>query len=346
MNNKDIDICNNDEIDFLNLFSKIWNYKIMVIVITLVFSVLAILYAFFSTPWYKATALVEIGYYNQNIDRKIMLAKTVDVAEKLKVKYIDLLAEKDDADAIAKNLSIVKNNPNFLDITTYGKTNEFAIELINTIVSDISHEHKKVLDGYLDTQKVALANKDREISFLKNNMIADIESQLNTINNITLPSLESKIKILNKNVEESENLLKVLDKNKITDKNLIVLSAIERQSLSNRLISDKARIVDFNVEINKLNNEIVPKLKRDLANFQTVQLNKLLDEKSLIELSLAPYNYANTNIVGDIVTSQHPEKPKKRLIVEVVTVIGFIFSIFIVLIYDSIINRTQKYKTN
>ncbi|OUT10682.1 hypothetical protein B9N62_09610 [Campylobacter concisus] len=91
-------------------------------------------------------------------------------------------------------------------------------------------------------------------------------------------------------------------------------------------------------------NDKLPSLQRELVNLQTEELNKLLDQRSLIELALEPYNYQNTQIVSDIVISNKPVKPKKVIIIAIAFLSGLILSVFGVLVYDSIKNRINKDK--
>jgi hypothetical protein len=85
-------------------------------------------------------------------------------------------------------------------------------------------------------------------------------------------------------------------------------------------------------------------LQRELVNLQTEELNKLLDQRSLVELALKPYNHQNTQIVSDIVISNKPVKPKKASIVVITFLSSLILSAFGVLLYDTIRGRIDKEK--
>ncbi|MEA1916098.1 MAG: GNVR domain-containing protein, partial [Campylobacterota bacterium] len=81
---------------------------------------------------------------------------------------------------------------------------------------------------------------------------------------------------------------------------------------------------------------IFPQLKRDLLKLTTVDLIELEERKSLIKLSLQPHNFKNTKVIGKIMISDYPIKPKKRLIVVVAFVTGLILSIFLVFFMEFI----------
>ena len=50
---------------------------------------------------------------------------------------------------------------------------------------------------------------------------------------------------------------------------------------------------------------------------------------------MLPHNYKNTEIVGRVITSDFPTKPKKKLIVMIAFIAGFILSIFLVFIMNA-----------
>ena len=68
----------NDEIDLFQLFENIWKEKILIIVITLVFALSGLLFAFTSTPIYQAsTDLVELSPETQNELKKLSLYSSI-----------------------------------------------------------------------------------------------------------------------------------------------------------------------------------------------------------------------------------------------------------------------------
>ena len=91
-------------------------------------------------------------------------------------------------------------------------------------------------------------------------------------------------------------------------------------------------------------NDKLPILQKELVYLQTEEISGLLDQRSIVELSLNPYNYQNTQIVSDIVVSKNPVKPKKAIIIAIAFLSSLMLSIFGVLVYDSIKNRINKEK--
>ncbi|MFC2746972.1 MAG: GNVR domain-containing protein, partial [Campylobacter concisus] len=123
---------------------------------------------------------------------------------------------------------------------------------------------------------------------------------------------------------------------------LLTKSKPDAQNRLDRLVS--VELENMQAEKDTLVNDKLPSLQRELVNLQTEELNKLLDQRSLVELALKPYNYQNTHIVSDIVISNNPVKPKKTIIVAIAFLSSLMLSVFGVLVYDSIKNRINKDK--
>ena len=122
----------------------------------------------------------------------------------------------------------------------------------------------------------------------------------------------------------------VLDENlkKIDTLNpsLAALKLMEKRDITNSI--NTITIQNFELESKK--DELL-----------TTSLYNLEENKKIIELSLLPHNYKNTQIVGEIMTNDFPAKPKKYLIVAVAVVTGFILSIFLVFVIQ-FIQGTKK----
>ncbi|MSN96322.1 hypothetical protein F1B92_03795 [Campylobacter sp. FMV-PI01] len=120
-----------------------------VFITTFCFLVLAILYTTFATKWYKAEALIKIGYY-KNHQNEIMLTKTPEVVKELSYIYAKSTLNKD---YYIQNISEIKNQPKYFKITSYGKDNALAKEAIEIAIKDLIKSHKNILDQYLNLQK-------------------------------------------------------------------------------------------------------------------------------------------------------------------------------------------------
>lgn len=397
---KENEIYRDDEIDLTELFATLWNGKIKIIVITVVFLVVGILYTLIATSWYKASALVEVGYYNTNengVIKNVMLEEPKNIIEKLKTRYIDLLKDVEDKDVDVKSVNEIKNNNKFFSIEVLGKSNEKAVKMIDEMIQSVSDEHKKIIDGYISSQKVKLANIDRQIKFLQNNKIVEVQSQIDNVKQIIIPKLDKQIKyaqettiplakqdlkniddIILKNIEEkikleNDNLKKyttelntIKSNNPKKNTNLeftinlnqLITSAksnlIELEKNKNSIITitrpqiqaridelEMTYLSNLQIEKEKALNDTLPALQRNLTNLQTNELEKLLDQKAVIELTLKPFNYKNTSIVSQIITSKHPEKPKKLIILVAALLAGAMVGVFWVLFADFMKKRKE-----
>lgn len=400
-----VDISKNGEVDLFELSKKIWNYKKQICMITGIFTLLAVIYAFISTTLYKATALVETGYYKNDNGEEILIANTADNVQKLTIKYIDLLKGVEGLDYKVENISEVKNNKKFFDIEVVAKSNDTAVKQINKMVEDLASEHQNAINAYIEFKKVQLANIERQINFLKNNVIVEKQQQIEYIKSTQIPRMDRQITYMKdatipaarreisaiddisissvrKNIELNTQRLKKYEaeleklrtNKKVGESENIILRQMMEQGIYSQISNLEQSIIAFeqqkqvlltkskpdaqnrldrlvgveleNMQAEKdtLVNDKLPSLQRELVNLQTEELNKLLDQRSLVELALKPYNYQNTQIVSDIVISNNPVKPKKTIIIAIAFLSSLMLSVFGILVYDSIKNRINKDK--
>ena len=412
----------NAEVDLFELAKKAWSYKKFIFLATGVTSLVAGLYAFASTPWYKVAALVEIGYYKNDEGEEILLANTAEVVKKLTIKYTNL---QKDADGLKYRVQKVseegldqnspqsrngfskqRNNKKLLNIEVVAMSNDVAKEQIDRIVDDIASEHQGFLNARLETKRIQLANIDRRINLLKNNTIVQKQQQIEylksvqipridrqiayirdvaipeakhniyIVDNITIPSMEKKIALGKQRIKGYEAKLKELqadNKNMKMGDNLILRQMLE-QELHGQILNLEQSVASFeqqkevllthtktnaqnrldrltDIELENMQaerdamvNDKLPILQKELVYLQTEEISGLLDQRSIVELSLNPYNYQNTQIVSDIVVSKNPVKPKKAIIIAIAFLSSLMLSIFGVLVYDSIKNRINKEK--
>lgn len=395
----------NDEVDLFELAKKTWSYKKFIFLVTGVASLVAGLYAFASTPLYKVAALIETGYYKNDKGEEVLVANTSEVVQKLTIKYIDLLKDVEGLEYRIQKISEEKSNKKFLNIEVVAVSNDIARDWLNKIVGDLASEHHAIINVYLETKRIQLANIDRQINFLKNNTIVAKEQQIeylksiqipridrqitymrevvipeakrniSVIDSINIPSVETNIALNKQRLKAYEAKLEELQANKNIKmgENLILKQMLEQglygqiSNLEQGIISleqqrevlltqtrpsaqdrldrlTSVELENMQAEKDTIVNDRLPTLQRELANLQTEELNKLLDQRSLVELSLNPYNYQNTQIVSDIVVSKNPIKPKKAIIIAIAFLSSLMLSIFGVLVYDSIKNRINKEK--
>ena len=302
-----------DEIDLKELFKTIWAKKIFIVIFTLVVTILAGFYAYSKTPIYEAKALLEIGEYKKNpVDDAVALEK------KLSTIFIDMEKNLKDKTSEISNISVVKGLKNFLEIKSESTSNEEAKNEILKVLTFVQNEHEKILDDVKKQKEMELRNIDLQISDIKSKSVDLIDKKIeNNIKN--LKSLEEQLKQIDENLKKIDTL----------NPSLAALKLMEKRDITNSI--NTITIQNFELESKK--DELL-----------TTTLYKLEESKKIIELSLLPHNYKNTQIVGEIMTNDFPTKPKKKLIVAVAFVTGFIISIFLVFLFNFIkqnANRTD-----
>ena len=302
-----------DEIDLKELFKTIWAKKIFIVIFTLVVTILAGFYAYSKTPIYEAKALLEIGEYKKNpVDDAVALEK------KLSTIFIDMEKNLKDKTSQISNISVVKGLKNFLEIKSESTSNEEAKNEILKVLTFVQNEHEKILDDVKKQTEMELRNIDLQIAHIKSKSVALIDKKIeNNIKN--LKSLEEQLKQVDENLKKIDTL----------NPSLAALKLMEKRDITNSI--NTITIQNFELESKK--DELL-----------TTTLYKLEESKQIAESLLLSHNYKNTQIVGEILTNDFPVKPKKKLIVAVAFVTGFIISIFLVFLFNFIkqnANRTD-----
>lgn len=286
-----------DEIDLRELFKTIWAKRVFITIFTFIVTVLAAVYAYTKTPIYEAKALVEIGDYKKNpVDDATALEK------KLTTIYIDMEKNLKDKTSEISSISVVKGLKNFLEIKSEATSNEEAKNEIIKVLTFAQEEHGKNLDDIKKQKEMELRNIDLQISDIKSRTVALIDKKLE--NNIkTLENLQEQLKFIDENLKKIDSL----------NPSLATLKLMEKKDITTSINA----ITVQNFELESKKDELL-----------TTSLYQLEENKKIIELSLLPHNYKNTQIVGEIITNDFPAKPKKSLIIAVAFVTGFILSIF------------------
>jgi uncharacterized protein involved in exopolysaccharide biosynthesis len=305
-----------DEIDLKELFKTIWAKKIFIVIFTLVVTILAGFYAYSKTPIYEAKALVEIGEYKINNTSKNFVDDASNLEKKLSTLFVDMEKNLKDKTSQISNISVVKGLKNFLEIKSESTSNEEAKNEILKVLTFVQNEHEKILDDVKKQKEMELRNIDLQISDIKSKSVALIDKKIeNNIKN--LKSLEEQLKQIDENLKKIDTL----------NPSLAALKLMEKRDITNSI--NTITIQNFELESKK--DELL-----------TTTLYKLEESKKIIELSLLPHNYKNTQIVGEIMTNDFPVKPKKILIVAVAFVTGFIISIFLVFLFNFIKQNANR----
>ncbi len=302
----DIQRYEEDEIDLKELIKTLWTNKMKIVVITSVITLLAIVYAFTAPKVYEAKAIVKIGEYklNNNNNNKVTIANASELTKELEVLFIELLKNKKDRPAMIKSIDLVKQQKNLFEIIANGNSNETATTELMKVIDYVQKKHQKLLN---------------DVQELREAQIKDIKSRLSLVKEKTLPALRSRINRYQDDVTIYEQNFKDVQENlkkiKRVDPTMAALQINEQSYLAKILMKLRDSLEGY-------------KEKKD--NIIFIKLPELQKKLNMLYSLMKPYNYKNTAIIGNIMTSDHPIKPKKKLIVVVAFVTGFILSIFLV----------------
>jgi len=375
LNNEYLD----DEIDLVELFRTLYSSKKLIILITLASALLAFVYLSQKETEYRSTVILEIGTYDLINSEEKLFEPVSSLIKKLKVdlvykKQLELNDKKLNFKSIEDQLLKIyytSPSPEFNktiinEAITFSQ--ESHAEILDKIVNSFS---KKIVN--IDNEVQYLKNSlENQIELLKNSIESQQESQkLIAINAIKLidnkiPALESKIKYLLKLIPEEENNLLLLKSNPsallqrtsrsptlqqviysyneqtITLKNQLQDLQQEKEALEVQVKSIKeGEFVSeelFKLQQEKEALEMQVKSIKE-GEFISEELFKLQQEKDTLEMQIKLFN-VQTNLtkpIREVITKEI--KTNTLLIILMGTILGFIFSVFIVFIRQAFLKE-------
>jgi LPS O-antigen subunit length determinant protein (WzzB/FepE family) len=295
-----------DGIDLKELFGIVWAKKTLIIGMTTVITLVAGIYVFNKTPIpiYEVNALIKIGsyqLYNSTSTNKVIVEPATELSKKLNVLFVN-------KNKVITSISVAKHN-SFIDIKSEANSNEIASREILSVMSFIRDKHQKILNDIKNRRELKIKN---------------INTKIDTIKNKEIKLLVEKIKIQTLSLNDHKLLLKNIEKNikalENTNPELAALKFMEKRDLLSFIVESNLRLIDMHYKKDKL---------------ETTSINNLLEKRKLISSILLPHNYKNSEIVGQLITSDYPIKPKKKPIVAVAFIAGFILSIFLVFMMNA-----------
>jgi uncharacterized protein involved in exopolysaccharide biosynthesis len=315
--NNSNDHIQDNEIDLMEISKILFNSKKLIIVTTLIITLLGTTYSFIQASEYKSNALIEIGNYGvgeESLESAKMLIKELNIQFIHKQKLGDFKLETLRYEPIEKRLLNIEYISAFPD-----KGKEFINELViftKNRHSNLQNIHTQKIENKLTNKIEMLIDK---IEFSKNELLNHntnnkliISNKIEILNN-SLPSIESKIKALNKVIMEDEA------------DNLKILALIDYENLKSKLVQEK----------NQLENELKSLKGKNFEN-EYIESNfifTLSQEKNALELELELLmkdKPLKTKLVGEIMTVNF--KPNRLFLIFLSLIFGLFLSIIMVLI--------------
>lgn len=233
------------------------------------------------------------------IDEQIMRLKTQDIVTLEKqinrLKIQDIIKINDKIEFIKTNkLNQINAKINF---------NQDNLVKYNKSVNDIYKQTKETKDTTLLTVSALQMTNYQNLILSAQNKIEDLKLE--------------KEKLLSETIKNLE----------IQKKNLIDISIKELQLKIDNI--KNITIANLNRDKQNINNDTIRKLQYKLDIDLPAQKVKLQEQIQKAQFSISEQNLKNSTVVGDYIVTDYPIKPKKKLIVVVAFVTGFILSIFI-----------------
>ena len=332
-----------DKIDIRELWQVLIKRKNTIIIITGIFTILAIAYSLLATPWYEAKAFVEIGTY-KNGAKETLLDDGNKLTKRLQVEFIDIFENIKDRDVKVTSVNSLKKNIAFIEIKALGKSNQLAMDEVTKVVNNIKDSHKDILHTVIESRQAHLNDIDRQISSVENNELKNLNENLEYEKKVHLPQLKEKLALVKSNLDKDHKQLQIISRNikntQSKNPSLAALNVIERSRLDSRISQKELDIINIETAIKALEDKTIKQLERKINITITNKLAKLKETRSLTAQALKPHNFKNSDVVGEIITSEYPAKPKKKIIVIVSFITGLMLSIFLVFFLEFI--QTSK----
>ena len=137
-----------DKIDLRELFAILKRRKKLIWGVTVLFTLLALVYVFIAKPVYEVKTMLEVG----QIDAK-PIDDINDIQQKLAYEYqVNVKGKKIELPRV-KAISIPKKSSSIISVIIHGNTNEEAIKYIETVIGKIETDYKEKTDAYTNSQK-------------------------------------------------------------------------------------------------------------------------------------------------------------------------------------------------
>ena len=319
-----------DEIDLLEIIKVLIESKKLIILTTLIFTIVSIVYSLSQKPEFKSSSLFEIGYYEMPDGTQQLIDEPKVIINDLKLNLII----KNPDNEFNQAVSIRPIQSALIQFETTSFSSETNEKLLNKFSSYIDNHHASFMKSYTDNNRNDLHNQIDLIELERLNITNEKSANILFI--------DERISRLSKIIADNKNILFLLQ----NDPQLFIERATISPNLNvltDELINNVTHLVDQKntllQDIDNLNNQL------EFENNST-QSNKLLDLKlkqEALEIELESVDnqkIINSGVIGDIKTTTI--KPKYLLIITLGIILGFITSIFLVFINNFIKSNRES----
>lgn len=368
MNNTDSNVnkCIEKEI---NLLTTILKRKKFIIIFTMLVTILSIVYFIIKTPIYEVKSNVKIGFIGNEYITKIPLLE-----RELKIVFnVDDKLELEEYISEVISIKKSKHSENYIEIKTQAISNEEAVKKNKEVIEYIQNLHIIKINNYIlntknsiekikrDIENVdnfEIKNITEQIRLLKTQKIKAIENQINFYINTEIKALESKINFHIKKLEEYKISLNTLYENSKLNKDstLLAISSMQMVNYQNMILNSQNKIEDLKIQKENITEKIIPKLKKEKENVLNEDIRKLqyiidvdlVNKKityneliSKLKFNMSEHNIQNSKLIGNYIIKNDPLTPSKKTVL-ISFIIGFIFSIIIVIIFELFLKEIRE----
>ena len=301
-------------------------------------TIITSIFVFSKTPIYEVSSVIKIASVNNVIiEDSELLSKKIKLIYNVEDKEV---ITKDNG--IVSKVSITKNVPNFIEISTQAFSNKTALEKNREVLKFIQDEYKYKIDEYKELVTREIYNLNKQIEYIKNIDLVNLKEKIKFLNEVDLVSLNNKLVFNNSKLTEYQSNINKISKRKSSNDTQNMLSAMEILNNQNLILNLQDKIEDLNKEKKSLIREKLRNLK---SNINTKIPNKILNLEYKIEQEKSKMNknkLENSNIIGKIKVYDKPVKPKKLLIIIVSFITSLIMAVFLVFLLNFISNNKTK----
>ncbi|PIP10243.1 MAG: hypothetical protein COS32_11575 [Sulfurimonas sp. CG02_land_8_20_14_3_00_36_67] len=360
-----------DEIDLRELFLTLIKNKMTIVLITSAITIAGALHAYTKTPIFEVKSTIQIGHIGESlIDDPANISKILSVIFNVN----DKSSSDEITDANVKSIAQVKSVKNFIEVVTEGTSNDSALrknmdvtaytknlylDKIDQYILEKNHQIEKLKKEIIKIDTFDIKNLQEQIKLLEKDGIKKDEDKIIFLQKTELSSIESKISYHSKKLIEYTKEINKLNENslKLADKTASMISSVQTLNYQNLILNSQNQLENLKVEKQILLQEKIPNLQRNINKIKNETIRKLqykvdveLPEQKIsilkhiesLEFSMSKSNIKNSELVGEYILHDYPAKPKKKLIIVVSFVTGFILSIFLVFFMEFVKNFRRE----
>ncbi|MCR4941223.1 MAG: hypothetical protein K5978_00320 [Campylobacter sp.] len=305
--NENLQNQNDDMIDLREIFKMFYNERKFILIFSLVFAVLGLLYSLSKTPVYEARALIEMGTFGDKpIENSSLMRDRVSYAfkafedmisgEDLKngaIYKVELIEPDKGKKKTAKDTTIdpddKKVEQNFLKITARGFDREKLADKTKEVLEFVKNEEQTKIEKEKLLKNISIKDTEYKIKYNNEVNASLVKEKIKIIKEQKIPNIDDKIKLLNSSIADTQNQINQNEQNLATylqslktsnkvDPNLLVMLNSNISNTQNFITSLKDKILDIQNKLITLEQQ-----KNDLTTMAThleTDLNVVLPKRT------------------------------------------------------------------